>query len=484
MTPTIENFKMLKRGVSWSAFERLAVQGIQFLIFIFMARVLSPTDYGLVGMLTFFIIISQLIAEGGLSQAIIRKLNRDELDLSTSFYVNIVGGVFLYLLLYIIAPAIADFYEEPRLIDLLRVMAISIPIQSSLVIHRAVLTSKLDFKTQAKSTFIGALASGVIGLYLAYGGYGVWSIVGLQLSNQIATALTLWLVTEWRPKWCFSMSAFRNLYGLGSKLLVSNVIESIYQSLYIVTIGKVFSAYALGCYTNACQLGSFSSENPTRIVNRAVFPLFCGYQHDYGKLREAISKYLQLSFFFIAPMMMGLAVISEPLTLTLIGEQWLYTARLLRILCLYFLSYPLISINFMILEIHGKGSTYLKMMSWNIMLGVGMLLIMIHFGLSAVCVGMVVRGAVNFAINAHISGKYIGLQFRNQLQLILPTAVIALVMSMAVYGIQLLVEDAWVKVCIGIMTGFLIYCGLSIIFQSNLCRDIVKLLSHHNADNG
>ncbi|MDE5624730.1 MAG: oligosaccharide flippase family protein, partial [Muribaculaceae bacterium] len=244
-----DNYKILKTGISWSAFERFAVQGMQFVVFVFMARVLSPTDYGLVGMLAFFIVISQLIAEGGLSQAIIRKLDRDEADLSTSFYVNIAGGAILYLLLFAIAPLVSGFYGEPRLTGLLRVMALCIPIQSSLVVHRAVLTSRLDFKTQAKSTFVGTLTSGFAGIYMAYNGYGAWSIVCLQLTNQVFTAITLWLVTQWRPKLLFSTYAFRRLYGFGSKLLMSKVVDCLYNSFYVLAIGKVFSAYALGCYT-------------------------------------------------------------------------------------------------------------------------------------------------------------------------------------------------------------------------------------------
>lgn len=475
------NYKRFKYGVWWSAFERFAVQGIQFLVFVFMARVLSPTDYGLVGMLTFFVVMSQLIAEGGLSQAIIRKLNRTDEDLSTSFYINVIGGIILYLILFVTAPVIAIFYEEPLLIDLLRAMALAIPIQATLVVHRAVLTSKLDFKTQAKSTFVGALSSGLIGLYMAYNGYGVWAIVGFQLSNQIATAITLWLVTEWRPKCRFSIKAFKNLYGFGSKLLASKVIESAYQSLYILTIGKVFSAYALGCYTNACQLGSISSENPTRIVNRAAFPMFCGYQHDSVTLCEVICNYLKMAFFFIAPLMMGLAVIAEPLTLALIGGQWLYTARLLRILCIYFMFYPLNSINFMILEVKGRGSTYLKLMSLNILFGIIIFAIMVSFGLSAVCIGMTLCSAINFAVNAHIAGNNIGLGLKQQLKLILPTLLIAIVMCFSVYEVQLLFDEYWIKIGLGIVTGVFTYGGLSIIFRYDLCSNIFKLLSHHNA---
>lgn len=476
-----DNYKTLKAGISWSAFERFAVQGMQFIAFVFMARVLSPTDYGLVGMLTFFIVISQLIAEGGLSQAIIRKLDRDEADLSTSFYVNIAGGAILYLLLYVTAPYVALFYDEPRLTGLLRVMALCIPIQSSLVVHRAVLTSRLDFKTQAKSTFVGALSSGFVGIYMAYNGYGAWAIVCLQLTNQISTAVTLWLVTEWRPMLLFSTYAFRRLYGFGSRLLISKVVESLYNSFYILAIGKVFSAYALGCYTNARQLGSISSENLTRIVNRAAFPMFCGYQNDPHKLCGMVSEYIRLSLFFIAPLMMGVAALALPLTTALIGHQWLYTARLLRILCLYFLFFPLNSINFMILEIYGKGGLYLKLQIVNIVIGLSLLAVTIPFGLSAVCMGLLASAALSFIINASMAGRRINLGLLKQCRLILPTLIMATLMATAVFSVQLVAVGEWIQVVLGITIGLLTYGGLSMIFQTRVCVSVFNLFKSRHS---
>lgn len=476
-----DNYTALKKGISWSAFERFAVQGLQFIVFVFMARVLSPTDYGLVGMLTFFIVISQLIAEGGLPQAIIRKLNRDEADLSTAFFVNITGGALLYLVLFVSAPAISSFYDEPQLTALLRVIALSIPIQSSLVVHRSILTSKLDFKTQAKSTFVGALSSGLVGIYMAYNGYGAWAIVGLQLTNQIVTSATLWIVTEWHPTCCFSLNSFKCLYGFGYKLLLSNVFDSLYTSIYTLTIGKVFSAYALGCYTNARQLGSISSENLTRIVNRAAFPMFCGYQNDPHKLCGMVSEYIRLSLFFIAPLMMGIAALALPLTTALIGHQWLYTARLLRILCLYFLFFPLNSINFMILEIYGKGGLYLKLQIVNIVIGLSLLAVTIPFGLSAVCIGLLASAALSFVINASMAGRRINLGLLKQCRLILPTLIMATLMATAVFSVQLVAVGEWIQVVLGITIGLLTYGGLSMIFQTRVCVSVFNLFKSRHS---
>lgn len=473
--------KKLLHGVTWSAFERFSVQGVQFAVFVFMARVLTPTDYGMVGMLALFIIISQLVAEGGLSQAIIRKLDRRDEDFSTAFYVNILFGAVLYGILWLCAPLIADFYEIPELVKILRWLALCVPIQSTLTVHRAILTANLDFKTQAKSTLVGALLSGAVGLIMAYRGDGVWSIVGLQLTNQVATGLTLWIVADWRPKLLFSRQAFRKLFSFGSKLLVSQVIQMLYQSLYPLCIGKVFSAYALGSYTNARQLGSITSENLTNIVQRAAYPMFVQFQKDHTKLHSVIRGYMRMSMFFIAPLMLGLAALAEPLTLSLIGHQWLYTSQLLRILCLFFLLYPLNAINFMLLEIQGKGGLYLKLQMVNVLIGIGFLIAMIPIGLGAVCAGLVAGAGINFLINAHFAGRTVGLGVISQIRAIFPIVFNAAVMGIIVFFMRYILDGQWLQVALGVLIGIVIYLGLSTAFLTPLCQQIINLFRTKSA---
>lgn len=465
-------------GVTWSAFERFSVQGIQFVVFIFMARILRPDDYGLVSLLSFFILISQLIAEGGLSQAIIRKIDRTEHDCSTSFFVNIAIGGILYLLMYCCAPLIARFFDEPRLISIMRVLALSVVIQSTLVVHRALLTSRLDFKTQAKSTLVGALVSGCVGIYMAYTGYGVWAIVGLQLANQFATAATLWIVARWRPRMLFSMESFRTLFGFGSKLLASNVLESLYLSFYSLTIGKIFTPYALGCYSNARQLGSISSENLSKIVQRATYPLFCRLQREPLRLQNSINDYIKLTALIISPLMFGLSALAEPLTIALIGKQWVYTARLLQILSIYFLIYPFNSINFMILEVKGLGALYLKLQLFNILCSLLSLAVMVRFGLSAVCVGLVVSCGVNFMVNAHIAGRKVGLGFGRQLRAIFPLLLNGAICGVIVYALHFLIHHEWGLIVTGALVGLLIYIGLTVVFQNNVCLLLTRIIRH------
>ena len=464
-------------GVGWSAFERLTVQGLQFAVFVFMARVLNPEDYGLVGMLAFFIVISQLVAEGGLSQAIIRTVSPTERDCATAFWVNVAAGLVLYGMLYAAAPLVAGFYREAALTDILRVLGLCVIIQSTLVVHRALLTAKLDFKTQAKSTLVGALVSGMVGLYMAYSGYGVWSIVGLQLANQIATGTTLWIVSPWRPAFRFCPVAFRVLFSFGSKLLVSNILESLYQSIYTLTIGKMFSAYAVGCYTNARQLGSISSENLTRIVQRAAYPMFCGLRGTPARLRQVLLDYLRLSVFFIAPMMLGLAAMAEPLTTALIGGQWLYTAQILRILCLLFLFFPLTAINMMIPEILGLGAVYLRLQAFGVVIGLLSLVALIPFGLSEVCCGLALSAGITYCACAIVAGREINLGLWTQLRAILPILLNAAIMAVVIYLLIIIIQGGvWLQIFLSALIGILVYAGLSVAFQTTTINLIGRLL--------
>lgn len=462
------------RGITWSAFERFSVQGLQLVIFVLMARVLSPVDYGLVGMLSVFIVVSQLLAENGLPQAIIRKLDRNSTDYSTAFYANVATALVIYVVLFTTAPLIARFYGEPRLADLMRVLAVSVIIQSTLVVHRAILTAELDFRTQAKSTLAGAFASGVVALWMTYSGYGVWALVALQIVNQIVTAIVLWCVSHWRPTLEFSGAAFRRLFDLGSKLLVSNVLESVYNCFCSLIIGKVFSAYALGCYSNARLIVSFSSENLSNIVTRAIFPSFCRLQNSPEMLCMAVKDYMRISFLVIAPLMLGLAAVAEPIVHVMIGWQWLYASYLLRILCVGLMFYPLININLMVLKILGFGKRYLLLQILSIVVGLGCLVAMIPFGLQAVCCGLASASAINFVLTAAFGGSVIGFGLFHQIRALLPIFLNALGMAVAAFAMQYFMPGNLMYMLLIILVCGFLYVGMTFLFMPGLCDQIMK----------
>ncbi|MCM1070750.1 MAG: lipopolysaccharide biosynthesis protein [[Clostridium] fimetarium] len=466
------------KGAVWSAVERLSVQGVQFAILVLMARLLTPTDYGLVGMLAIFITIGQLLADGGFSQAIIRLGRHTEEDVSTAFFFNIGVGALLYILLFFSAPLIADFYGEPRLTDLARVLSLSVLINSTLVVHRAILTSRIDFKTQAKTTLAGALCSGVVGVWMAYSGFGVWAIAGLQLTNHAVTGAALWILSPWRPRMRFAVDSFRRLFGFGSRIMASDILDTFYSNIYMMTIGKVFSAYSLGCYTRADQLGDFASVNVTRIIKRATFPALCSLRDEPERLAGAFCRHIRYYAFIVFPLMVGLSAIAVPFVELLFGSQWLYAARLLRILALAMMLFPLISVNMMVLEVMGDSRRYLRLQLAAKGVGLLSLAALIPFGLSAVCCGLVVTAVVGLVIAIIGGGRRIGLGLRTQFKAVLPSLLFSAAMYGAIVGLLWILptDDNAVRVLLGVIAGILVYFGLALAFRSRDLRDLVSLV--------
>ena len=329
------------KGVLWSSIERFSVQGIQFVIMIIMARLLTPEDYGLVGMLTIFLAVSQSLIDSGFSQALIRKQNRTEVDNSTVFYFNIAVGLALYLLFYISAPWVADFYGLPELSLVMRVVCLGIIFNSLAVVQRALLTVRIDFKTQAKASLIAAVISGMAGIILAYTGFGIWALVCQQLVNLGINTLLLWIFSKWKPMRTYSWKSFRELFSFGSKLLASGLLDTTYNNIYPIVIGKVFSAGDLGHYTRAQQFSVFPSSNITGILQRVTYPVLCSIQNDIDRLRGVYRKFLKLSAYVVFPLMTGLAAVSFPFIRIVLGEKWIFCAVLLQIICFSMMWYPI-----------------------------------------------------------------------------------------------------------------------------------------------
>ncbi len=429
-------------------------------------------------MLTIFIMVGQLLVDGGFAQAIIRLPDHSDEDLSTAFIFNLFAGALMYGVLYLSAPLISEFYGEPRLTPLLRVLGLSVVFISSWVIHSALMSSKIDFKTQAKTTLAGAVSAGVVGVWMAYMGYGVWSLVGLQLTQQFVTGVFYWILSPWRPKAGFSVSSFHRLFGFGSRIMVSDIVESLYNNIYVMVIGKVFSAFSLGFYTRADQLGKFASVNVTSIITRATFPALCSLRDFPEKLVGAFTKQIRYSAFIVFPLMAGLSAIAEPFVGLLLGPKWLYSANLLRTLSLSMMLLPLITVNLMVLSVMGDSRRYLRLQLVAKGIGILSLAVMIPFGLSAVCCGLVVTAVVGLIIAIMGAGRRIGLGLRTQFQAVLPSLLFSAAMYGAIAGLLwvLPTDDNAVRVLLGVIAGIIVYFGLALAFRSRDLRDLVSLV--------
>lgn len=445
------------KGVIWSSVERFSVQGIHFIVMLVVARLLEPKDFGLVGMLTIFMAVSQSLIDSGFSQALIRKIDRTDTDQCTVFYFNTVVSLCLYFLLFLIAPFVADFYNEPQLTSLMRVLCLMIIINSMAVVQRAIYTATLNFKTQAKATFSAAVISGVVGVYMAWSGFGVWSLVGQQLTSATANTLMLWWYSSWRPKLIYSWKSFRDLFTFGSNLLLSGLLDTIYNNIYQIVIGKIYSAASLGFFTQAKHISALPSSNINSIIGRVTYPVLSKLQNDDERLAINYRKILRMSAFIIFPLMCGLASVSRPLINIFLGSKWDFSATLLVPLSMAMMWYPVHAINLNLLKVKGRSDLFLRLEIIKKILGVSMLIATAPFGLIVMCYGTVINSIIALIINTYYTGKLIHVGFIRQMKDLSFTLFLSLSMFFIVYGLTFIFNSHYVQLFVGMVVGIIYF---------------------------
>ena len=319
------------KGVVWSAIERFSTQGVQFLFGILLARLLTPNDYGMIAMLAIFMAVSQTFIDSGFGNALIRKPDRNEADKATVFFFNIFMAAACYGVIFLAAPFAAQFYNMPELADILRVLAINLVIQAFGSIQRLNLTIDLNFRMLAKISLSGAIVGGIAGLVCAYNGLGVWSLVVQQMATTSSSVVLFWVLVRWRPKSFFNKDSFKNMFGFGSKLLFSGLINTIYNNVYDLIIGKVFAAATLGNFSRANHFANFPSSNITGIFQRVTFPVLSKIQDDHERLRTGYLKFLNMATLVIFPLMIGLAALAKPFILKKKKKKWVEVILILQI---------------------------------------------------------------------------------------------------------------------------------------------------------
>lgn len=407
-------------GLKWSAIERLATQAIQLVIMLVLARMLGPHAFGLIGMLAVFIAVCQVFVDSGFSSALIRKTDRTEFDFSTAFYFNIAVSLVCYAALFISAPYIADFYQQPTLIDLTRVLGITVFVNSLSLVQRAKLTIEMDFKTQAKASLVSVGISSCVAILLATNGYGVWALVAQTLSMAMCNAIILNVIHPWLPRQSFSMESFKNLFGFGSKLLLSGLLDTVFKNIYQIVIGKQFSAVEVGQFTQANQLSSMPAMTMTTIIQRVTYPMMSQLQHSDHKLEAAYLLTLRLSAVVIFPLMFGLAVIAQPLINVVLGDSWQKAAALVSILSVGFLLYPIHAINLNLLQVKGRSDLFLKLEIIKKLITTIILVITIPLGIKAICIGMIIQSYLSLWLNTFYTGRLTALSQMKQCKALMP----------------------------------------------------------------
>ena len=464
------------RGLFWSSVDRFSSQGISFVFSIFLARILDISDYGIVAMIVVFMAVAQAFVDSGFSSALIRKPDLNEEDKSTAFYFNIIVGLACYGILFIVSPLIADFYDEPLLSPIIRVTGLSIVFNSLCVVQRALFTIAVDFKTQAIISLACTVISGVVGLVMAYNGYGVWALVAQSTVSTFLNFVLLWLCSRWRPVTGFSKASFHYLFNFGSKLLASGLLDTLYNNAYPIVIGKFYNSAQLGLFSRAQGYASLPSSNITGILQRVTFPVLSLMQDDDERLALNYRRLLRVSAFVVFPLMVMLAAVAAPLIRVMITSKWDGCVGFLQILSIAMMWYPIHAINLNLLQVKGRSDLFLRLEIYKKMFGVLILICTIPLGVTAMCWGLVVGSVFSLVMNTYYTGKLIKVGFFIQMKDLLPTLVNSVIMGGIAYYIVNNIDSSIISLIAACSVSIVFYFTTSYLLNIPELKEVILII--------
>jgi len=454
--------KKALKGFFWATFERFGIQGVSFVIFVILARLLTPTQFGLIGMLTIFIAISRTLTNSGFSQALIQKKDADESDFSSVFYMNLLVSVIIYLVLFIAAPLIADFYKEPALIALTRVLGLKFVIDAFSLIQETVLTKEVDFKSLMIARLPSNVIGGIAGISAALGGLGVWSLIIHQLVDSLAYSIQVWIQSPWRPHWKFDPERLKELFHFGSRLMASALINTTFQNLYLVVIGRFFTTAEVGLYDQANKIRKLPVQNISSALDRVTFPVLSEIQNDDKRLKRAYRSIIRQVLFFMGPIMMLGLVMAEPLFRLVLTEKWLPAVPYFQWLCITGLFHPLNAYNLNILKVKGRSDLYLRLEILKKAIEVIGIVIAMNFSVLILVVAQTAQSLIAFFINSYYSGRFINYGLAEQFKDVWSIFFSAIAMALGVYFMNTQITNLADVLIIGsdLLAGVIVYIML------------------------
>ena len=445
------------KGTAWSAADAFLGQGVTFLVGIVLARLLSPDEYGLIGICMIFNTVLSSIVDSGFNNALIRKKNCTDADYNTMFLTNLSISIVLYSLLFVSTPFVAHFFSRNELTWLIRATGLILLINALSITQVTILTKRIDFKTKTKASFISAILSGLVGIAMAYTGFGVWALVGQMLSKQLIYTLCLWGLNKWWPSFTFSSKSFHYMWGFGWKLLVSGLLNNIWNQLYQVVVGKFYSPATLGQYTRGREYASIFSSNLTSIIQRVSYPVLSEIQDDKHRMVEGYRRVIKMTMFITAICMISLGAVSEPLIYCLIGPQWHEAATYLPLICISMSLYPLHAINLNMLQVLGRSDIFLYLEIIKKIIGIVPIMIGIFVDIYWMLIASILIGFVSLYLNSWYTGKALGYTFWKQLRDIAPSFVIAFIIALSVYFLKYLPLSNWAILPMQVLLGALVF---------------------------
>lgn len=463
-------------GILWKLAERTGAQAITFLLSIILARLLSPNDYGVIAILLVFITIADVFVNAGFGSALIQKKDADNMDFSSVFYFSIAFSVLVYAVIYLTAPVIASFYNMPVLKPTMQVLALRIPIAAINSVQQAYVSRNMQFKKFFYSTVSGTAASAVVGIGMAYSGYGVWALVGQYLSNAIVNTFVMFFVINWRPQLIFSLQRLKSLFSYGWKLLLSGVLDTGYQSLNSLLIGKFYTPTDLAFFDTGQKFPMVIVNNINSSISGVLFPALASEQDKPERVKAHTRKAIQISSYIMWPMMLGMAVCADNIISLVLTNKWLPAVPYLQIACITYGLWPIHTANLQAINAMGRSDIFLKLEIIKKVISITVLLISIQYGVMAVALSGIFIGVISTFINAYPNGYLLKYTYSEQIRDILPSFLCASVMALAVYFSDKFVDYIYFKLMIQVGVGILIYVIISKIFNLDSFEYLVVLL--------
>lgn len=472
--------KQARSGMVWTFAQQFGNQLVGFVVSLILARILMPEEFGLIGMIAVFIAIGNSLLDAGLTQSLIRSEEPDQEDFSTVFFFNLITSILIYWLIFFLAPLIAGFYEQPMLTPILRVFCLTFIVSAFSAVQLARLTKAMNFKTQTLIAIPATITGGIVGIVMAYSGFGVWSLVWSSVTTSALSSIQLWFYSKWTPSLVFSIPKFKSHFNFGYKLTLSGLLDQVFNNIYIIVIGKYFSATQVGFYTRAETMKQLPVTNISSALNKVTYPLFASIQDDNIRLKRVYRQLMQMVVFVITPVLIFLAVLAEPAFRFLFTEKWLPAVPYFQILCLTGILYPIHAYNLNILKVKGRSDLFLKLEVIKKILVVVTIALTIQFGIYALLFSQVLFSVLAFAINTHYTGKFLNYNTWEQSRDILPTIILGGLAGATIFIVDYytILNDQWdfIRILGGSVIGLMVYLPLAYFFKFESLTDIKNIL--------
>lgn len=472
------NNKSVLSNFIWRFLERCGAQGVTLIVSIVLARLLDPNVYGTIALVTIFTTIMQIFVDSGMGNALIQKKDADDLDFSSVFYFNIVMCSVLYLIMFFLAPFIAKFYKIPELTAVVRVLSLILVISGVKNVQQAYVSRHLMFKRFFFATLGGTIGAAVIGIIMAYFGFGVWALVAQMLFNTTIDTLILWITVKWRPKKMFSMQRLKSLFSYGWKLLISALLDTVYNNIRQLIIGKVYTKSDLAYYNNGKKYPEYLVSNINTAIDSVLLPTMSNEQNHPERVKSMTRRAIKTATFIIMPLMVGFAVCSRQLVSLILTDKWLPSVPFMQIFCISFAFYPIHTANLNAIKAMGRSDLFLKLEIIKKSIGVVTIIIAIKFGVMAMAYSMLITSFISQVVNSFPNKKLLNYSYLEQLKDMLPQIILSLVMGAIVYAVTFLKLSSVITLAIQILVGVVVYWVGSKLFHIESYEYIVGMLKN------